>query len=151
MSMACRGEKNPSYGKFGEQSLSWKGGKTKRHGYVFIMKREHPFCNRYGYVQEHRVVYEEYHKCCLLSWVDVHHKDGIKDNNTIENLQILPHGEHSRISRTKHTPDLRCLICNGEAYIRPSGTPDWRFINGLRICPKCYARDKRRRKKISLC
>ena len=34
----------------------------------------------------------------LNPWEDVHHIDGIKDNNSPENLQIISHGDHSRIS-----------------------------------------------------
>ena len=46
----------------------------------------------------------------------------------------------------KNTPDMRCGICNGETYIRVrvnSIRPFWRFINGTRVCSKCYLRDYR--------
>ena len=48
----------------------------------------------------HRLIYEDYHKCTILPFVDCHHKNGIKTDNRIENLQLMYHGEHSRHHNT---------------------------------------------------
>lgn len=72
-------------------------------GYVLVRKPEHPKChNKTGYVFEHRLVFEEFYKCCLLDWVDIHHKNGDKTDNRKDNLMALIHGEHSRHTRLKH-------------------------------------------------
>jgi hypothetical protein len=50
-------------------------------------------------VCEHRKIYEEYYKCCLLKWIAIHHKNKIKIDNRIENLEpqtfsIHTHNHH---------------------------------------------------------
>lgn len=54
------------------------------------------------YVREHRYLYEQYFKCCLMHYTDIHHKNGDKTDNRKENLMALIHGEHSRHTRLKH-------------------------------------------------
>lgn len=79
----------------GETNSNWKGGrKINHHGYVEILKHEHPKCDHKGYVLEHRVVWEEYHKACLLPWAHVHHKNNIRTDNQIENLEAMTKGQH---------------------------------------------------------
>ena len=43
----------------------------------------------------HRFLYEKYHKCSILSNVDVHHIDGDKLNNHPQNLELKFHKAHS--------------------------------------------------------
>lgn len=42
----------------------------------------------------YRKIYQEYHKCSLLPYVDIHHIDGNRDNNDITNLIALNIEEH---------------------------------------------------------
>ena len=44
----------------------------------------------------HRLIYEDYHGVTLPSDVDIHHIDGNKINNDLDNLELLSHAEHSR-------------------------------------------------------
>lgn len=48
----------------------------------------------------HRLVYERMYNCCLLSWVDIHHIDGNKQNNEISNLKPFTKAQHMSIERT---------------------------------------------------
>jgi len=70
-------------GKYkGSQNHNWKGGILKSNGRIFILKPEHPFCNKAGYVREHRLVMEEHLERYLKPFEIIHHKNSIKDDNT---------------------------------------------------------------------
>ena len=81
--------------KSGENSPSWKGGLTMNHGYVTVrVKKGTPAKGMGGFYKlQHRVIYEEYHGKIPKGW-HVHHKNGVKTDNRIENLIALPPHEH---------------------------------------------------------
>lgn len=80
------------------------------HGYIQVDARDHPFADRDGYVLEHRLVVEEHlrvsdpaspylitlgYKRYLNPDIVVHHIDGAKDNNELDNLMPLTTEEHT--------------------------------------------------------
>ncbi len=89
--------KNRSSAQRREKSSAWKGGrKYTRKGYVQILMPEHKRADRNGYVMEHIVVYEretgiEIPPCCCI-----HHLNGIKTDNRIENLCMMTFAGHTR-------------------------------------------------------
>lgn len=80
----------------GARNGNWKGGRCYQSGYVFVrIPRDDfyaPMCKGSNgrIVQEHRLIMARHLKRCLLPWEVVHHKNGIKDDNRLENLQLLP-------------------------------------------------------------
>jgi hypothetical protein len=56
-------------------------------------------------VKQHRYLLEAALGRPLLATEDVHHRDGNKSNNALENLEIVPHGAHStRTNKTRPYP-----------------------------------------------
>jgi len=83
----------------GEKHPRWNGGRyVTAAGYVLLYRPNHPCCNRLGYVYEHRLVVEERLGRFLRADEVVHHKDGDKQNNTAENLDVLDAASHLRLT-----------------------------------------------------
>jgi hypothetical protein len=68
--------------RIGNKNPSWKGGKyTDKNGYYNIRVG-----NRYEF--EHRHVYEQHHGIKLLPGQNIHHINGNRSDNRIENLEL---------------------------------------------------------------
>ena len=83
----------------GEKNSHWKGGRNRASGYIRIMLQPdsffYPMVERGGYVMEHRLVMAKSLSRNLQPWELVHHKNGIRDDNRIENLELTASiGEH---------------------------------------------------------
>jgi hypothetical protein len=77
----------------------WKGGRLyNKDGYVIVWCPEHPTTHKTKkYVLEHRLVMEQHLGRYLTRQEVVHHKNGVKDDNRIENLEVFQcNGEHLR-------------------------------------------------------
>ena len=97
--------------QFGENNRMWKGGRTKnKSGYILITMPDHPNASKKGLVMEHRLVMESHIGRYLNKDEAVHHKNFIKDDNRIENLQLMTHSEHKSLHnklRAKKHEDVR--------------------------------------------
>ncbi len=95
----------------GEKHHCWKGGMPRKvMGYIYVkLHIDDPFysmVDKSGYVAEHRLAVARNLGRCLTKDEIVHHINGIKTDNRIENLVPLSPNKHEkgtllRIARTK--------------------------------------------------
>lgn len=95
----------------GKRGGMWKGGRRKdAHGYIQLWMPEHPNATMKGYVHEHRAVMSRHLRRPLNSWEFVHHRNGIKDDNRLENLELM--------TKHNHRGQVLCPYCEKEFTIR---------------------------------
>ena len=82
----------------GPNAVRWKGGKRIQNGYVLIYNKSHPKANsNHGYVREHILIMEKQIGRFLKENEVVHHINGNRQDNRIENLQLMTPSEHMRL------------------------------------------------------
>lgn len=86
----------------GDRNGRWKGGLIDNGlGYLLRYAPHHPYANNRGYVQEHRLVMEKHIGRFLLPTERVHHINGDKKDNRIENLQLFSGDYEHRMYHVK--------------------------------------------------
>lgn len=106
---------NPDRWK-GANSTRWQGGRrVQRGGYIGVWMPEHPSLEgtKRKYVLEHRLVMEEMLKRPLIRTEQVHHKNGIRDDNRPENLElwVLQQPAGARVNEQQHCKTCTCFAC----------------------------------------
>ena len=102
-----------TWNRKGADSSSWKGGRQRdKDGYIWLRLPDHPNANSSGMVAEHRAVMAEKLGHPLVAGWNVHHKNGIRDDNRPENLEIWASKQPSmqRLDDPPHCPTCDCEI-----------------------------------------
>ena len=101
----------------GDKHWNWKGGRRKSsEGYVGIYVYPddplYPMADKAGYIYEHRLLMARMLGRCLDHTEIVHHLNGIRDDNRIENLELMPDRKHRRLlmARAKRIQQLEALL-----------------------------------------
>jgi len=103
-----------------EDHHNWNGGKTiDKDGYLLISDKCNPRANVNGYVREHILVAEKILAKQLPKNAVVHHVDGVKLNNSPNNLVIcedrayhlLLHRRERAFKATGHPEYIKCYRC----------------------------------------
>lgn len=85
----------------GNNNPMWRGGEfVTKSGYKMVQIQNHPNAYR-GYVREHRLVMEQHLGRYLEKGEEVHHKNGNKLDNRIENLIAFSASEHAKEHQPK--------------------------------------------------
>jgi HNH endonuclease len=95
-----------SHSKIGNKHYAWKGRSIDKDGYVLIHQKGHPNARKHSHwIFEHRLVMEAHLGRILLPNEVIHHLDGVKTNNAIENLQLFQsNGEHLAVDLAGRCP-----------------------------------------------
>jgi len=112
---------NPMKGKHNLR----KEGRIKHHGYILIFKPDHPRASKDGYVREHLLIWEEFHKKAVPARFIIHHLNGVKDDNRPENLVAINPRNHSTGTLREI---LQARIRRLETLLKLSEFPDLKII-----------------------
>ncbi len=108
----------------------WKIEKVVSKGdYNYVVVKNHPHRTKLNYVFEHRVVMENHLLRILESYEVVHHKNGNKKDNRIENLEVMTNKEHNRyhqLERGRSFTIWMCPFCKKEFETATNASPKFK-------------------------
>jgi hypothetical protein len=131
----------PRHNPKGIRSKAYRSGRCHIEGYWYILMPDYFSSYDNGYVREHIYNYQEYHKCCMLPWGEVHHKDFNTENNMIWNLQGMMARQHQHLHHMKDLSDRICSKCGSkDTYItKKNNRPIWNNDEkGGWMCNICF-------------
>ena len=79
----------------GENTYQWKGKRKTKAGYIVI--RDYSGKRSSGYIYEHRLIMQNSLGRDLKKEECIHHINGIKDDNRIENLELVKSNTHAKL------------------------------------------------------
>lgn len=154
--------------RIGNKHHNWKGGiKTDEFGYILIYKPYCVFAYSDGYVRQHRYIMYIYLSTLngkptyIPNNIEIHHKNGITNDNRIDNLQMVTKKEHGKITVITNPNAFKSIDTSGyfcsdpdceHPYItNKTSKGSFRWFGdgkGGHLCSACYQRFDRKRKKL---
>jgi hypothetical protein len=142
--------KNPWKDGIKTLSSSIYGFREHDDGYIEIYEPNHPNSPKDGWIREHRWIMSQYINRPLNENEVVHHKNGFKKDNSIENLELLDRLDHIRLNYRDIGYDktkIYCYLCGSDKTDMKGSTPNWHFdIDKKILCHICYMRITMRHK-----
>lgn len=139
-------------GKFGKLATRWNGGTTISHGYVRILKPEHPRADCKGYVYDHILIVEAILGRFLPKKNEVHHFNERKGDNGKGNIVVCEDAAyhkllHLRMRALKACGDARQRRCT---FCREYDSPENLTISksGTVYHNKCRSKSRREKYQI---
>ena len=110
---------------------NWDDGWLEHKGRFMVYRPDCPRAYKGGYALRYHVVWWLAHGEAHPREKDLHHIDGTKDNDHLENLQLCTHSEH----RIIHDQKLTTVVCRhcGKSVERKT----WRVLrNNQKFCSR---------------
>lgn len=115
----------------GEDNPCWRGGRSLASGgYISILDRDHPNANDRGRVLEHVAVMSRALGRPLRKGETVHHVNGVRDDNRLENLELWSSSHPSGQRVVDKVEWARRILADYEQEI--GFTPDPALLRGRR-------------------
>ena len=113
--------------KHGSEHPSWKGGRQfSSHGYVKIWSPNNLNADNQGYVYEHVLQMQKYLSRALTKDERVHHRNEIKDDNRLCNLELMKLNEHMKYHAIRRKKAVRQDLSSRHIWHYRSL---WRWLN----------------------
>lgn len=140
------------HSKRGKNNNLYKRGWFIRDGYKFLTGYyDHPNANEKGEIREHVLVMSNHLNRPLFKGELVHHENGDKLDNRIENLEIVTMSKHLTIHNNQREyvrmdyTGVICIECGSDTTYPDTrtGRPHWMnhpITKKPYICEKCYKR-----------
>lgn len=123
---------------------NFNDGYVDNRGRFRVWLPNHPRVYAEGYVLRAIVAYELYHNVTIPEGMDVHHKDHNKLNDSIENLVLFEHHQHSIMHNPIEEVIRTCVDCGKDFTIKKWRLKDpkrGKFCN--QICYRSYRKQKK--------